>query len=67
MQELCSILNSAYYFNNYAGIFETGIQMNQQSMCILLPMIHWSAFLGAYFLGLSDMVKCSGGLQMAAV
>jgi len=27
----------------------------------------WSAFPGASFLGLSDVLKCSGGLQMAVV
>jgi len=32
-----------------------------------LPMIHWSAFLGAVFLGLSDVLECSGGLQMAVM
>jgi len=32
-----------------------------------LPMIHWSAFLGAVFSGLSDMLECSGGLQMAVM
>jgi len=25
MPALCSILNSAYYANNYAGIFDTGL------------------------------------------
>jgi len=30
-------------------------------------MIHWSAFPGAFFSGLSDMLDCSGGLQMAVV
>jgi len=28
-----------------------------------LPMIHWSAFLRAVFLGLSDMLECLSGLQ----
>jgi len=32
-----------------------------------LLMIHWSAFFGAVFLGLSDMLECSGGLQMTVV
>jgi len=32
-----------------------------------LPMIHWSAFLEAVFLGLSDMLKCSGDLQITVV
>jgi len=32
-----------------------------------LQMIHWSAFLGAVFSGLYDVLKCSGGFQMAVV
>jgi len=27
MPALCSILNSAYYANNYAGIFDTGLKL----------------------------------------
>jgi len=30
---------------------------------ISLPMIHWSAFPGAYFSGLSEVLECSGVLQ----
>jgi len=36
-------------------------------MCVLLPIVSWSAFPGAYLLGLSDMLECLGGLQMALV
>jgi len=32
-----------------------------------LPVIHWSAFLGTVFSGLSDVLECSGGPQMAVV
>jgi len=32
-----------------------------------LPMIHQSAFLGAVFSSLSDVLECLGGLQMAVV
>jgi len=32
-----------------------------------LPKIHWSAFLEAVFLGLSDMLKCLDDFQMAVV
>jgi len=41
--------------------------MNKQSMGISLPLFPWSAFPGACFLGLPDMLDCSGGLQMAVV
>jgi len=30
-------------------------------------MAHWSGFSEAYFSGLSNMLKCSGGLQMAVI
>jgi len=30
-------------------------------------MVHWSAFPGAYFSGLADVLEYSGGLQMAVV
>jgi len=36
-------------------------------MCISLPMIHWFAFPGAFLLGLSNVLECLGGLQMAMV
>jgi len=35
-------------------------------VCIIC-IVPWSAFAGACFLGLSDVLKCSGGLQMAVV
>jgi len=34
-------------------------------MYVSSPMLHWSAFPGAYFSGLSDVLECTGGLQMA--
>jgi len=30
-------------------------------------MIYWSAFLGTIFSGLSDVLECSGALQMKVV
>jgi len=38
MPALCSILNSAYYANNYAGIFDVGLMamLNSKQGCVLI-------------------------------
>jgi len=36
-------------------------------MCVSLLLFPWSAFAGACFSGLSDVLECSGGLQIAVV
>jgi len=39
MPALCSILNSAYYANNYAGIFDAGLYLSSDNELFLLTLI----------------------------